>query len=340
VEERVVRIWEEWLKITPISVNDNFFDLGGHSVLGATMLTRIEKEFGKRLSLAALFQAPTVEQLAVILRKDAWSSPWLVQVQAGNPSKRPFFFVHARMGYLALARELGPDQPVYAVPYDRLFDNQTERTMQEIAVDLSAKIREVQPRGPYYLGGVCLAGRVAYAIAREMYRQGEEVALLTIFDSAAPGYGQTSKLAKLQFKAGHLKWHLQRFVHGDRVLRRAFVTEMRWHFTNLLWWTGNNLFRWMKRPLPDMLRHQYRLTARAAVTDREVIPYPGRVALFRPSDRPRGNYDDPALGWQRIASGGVELFEVPGDHKHVLLPPNVSTVAEQLRSCLRKANAA
>jgi amino acid adenylation domain-containing protein len=339
-EERVVQIWEECLKVTPVSVNDNFFDLGGHSVLGATMLTRIEREFGKRLSLATLFQAPTVEQLAGILRKDSWSSPWLVQVQAGDPSRKPFFFVHARMGYLALAKELGPDQPVYAVPYDRLFDNQTQRTMQEIATELSAKIREVQPIGPYYLGGVCLAGRVAYAIAREMYRQGDEVALLTIFDAAAPGYEQTSKLAKLQFKAGHLKWHLQRFVHGDRALRRAFVTEMRWHLTNFMWWTGNNLFRWMNRPLPGLLRHQYRLTARAAITDREVIPYPGRVALFRPSDRPRGAHDDPALGWQRIATGGVEIFEVPGDHKHVLLPPNVSTVAEQLRYCLQKAKAA
>ena len=340
IEERVVHIWEECLKASPISVNDNFFDLGGHSVLGATMLTRIEREFGKRLSLATLFQAATVEQLAAILRKDSWSSPWLVQVQAGDPSRTPFFFVHARMGYVALAKELGADQPVYAVPYDRLFDNETQRTMQEIATELSSKIREVQPRGPYYLGGVCLAGRVAYAIAREMYRQGEEVALLTIFDAAAPGYERKSKLARLQFKAGHLRWHLQRFVRGDRALKRAFVTEMRWHFTNFMWWTGNNLFRWMRRPLPEILRHQYRLTARAAISDREVIPYPGRIALFRPSDRPRGTHDDPALGWQRIASGGVDLFEVPGDHKHVLLPPNVSTVAEQLKSCLQKAKAA
>ena len=112
---------------------------------------------------------------------------------------------------------------------------------------------------------------------------------------------------------------------------------MRWHFMNMLWWAGNNLYRWMDRPLPESLRHQYRLTARAAITDRELIPYPGRIVLFRPSDRPHGKHDDPALGWRQVATGGVEMFEVPGDHKHVLLQPNVSTVAEQLRSCLERA---
>ncbi|HEY7099297.1 MAG TPA: amino acid adenylation domain-containing protein [Terriglobales bacterium] len=337
LEEQLTGIWEECLNTHPVGINDNFFDLGGHSVLGATLLTRIEKEFGKRLTLATLFQAPTVERLAAILKLQGWSSPWLVQVQAGTSSKPPLFFVHARMGYRALAAELGSEHTVYAVPYDNLFENQTERTMQDIALELVDKIRTVQPKGPYFLGGVCLAGRVAYAIARELYRLGEEVALLAIFDSAAPGYAPQSTTEKVWLKAGHIKWHLQRFVHGDRQQKKAFFVEMRWHMINRVWWSGNALFRWMGRPLPGFLRQQFRLTARAAITDREVIPYPGHVALFRPAERPMGRYDDSDLGWKQIAVGGVDVFEVPGDHKHVLLPPNVTIVAQELKKSLDKA---
>ena len=337
LEEQLAEIWEECLNVHPIGINDNFFELGGHSVLGAALLTRLEKEFGKRLTLATLFQAPTVERLASILRQQGWTSPWLVQVQAGTSSKPPLFFVHARMGYRALAVELGSEHTVYAVPYDNLFENQTERTMQDIALELVDKIRSVQPKGPYFLGGVCLAGRVAYAIARELYRLGEEVALLAIFDSAAPGYAPQSTVEKIWLKAGHIKWHLQRFVHGDRQQKKAFFVEMRWHMINRVWWSGNALFRWMGRPLPGFLRQQFRLTARAAITDREVIPYPGHVALFRPADRPMGPYDDLDLGWKRIAVGGVDVFEVPGDHKHVLLPPNVTIVAQELKKSLDKA---
>src|SRR5262249_24019293 len=149
VEVRLAKIWEDTLDVRPISVTDNFFDLGGHSVLGATLFARIDKEFHKRLSLGTLFQAPSIEQMAALLRQEEWSSPWLIQIQPGEPSKSPFFFVQARMGYRALAMELGSDLPVYVVPYDRLYESQTERSLPEIAAELAGKIREVQPHGPY-----------------------------------------------------------------------------------------------------------------------------------------------------------------------------------------------
>jgi amino acid adenylation domain-containing protein len=337
IEARLVEIWEQTLDVHPISVTDNFFDVGGHSVLGARLFAQIEKEFGKRLPLSVLFQAPTVEQIAAILREEKWSSSWLVQIQAGDPSKPPFFFVHARMGYRALAAELGSDQPVYVVPYDKLYENQAERSIQEMAVELTEKIRQLQPHGPYYLGGVCLAGRVAYAIAREMYRQGEEVGFLAVFDAVAPGYEPRSRMARLRFRAGHLKWNLEKLLHGGAQQKRAFFKEMSWHLANRVWWASHGFFRWIGRPLPGTLRQDLRLTAHAVISDPEAGRYPGRVSVFRPAERPKGKYDQPALGWNRIAAGGVDVFEVPGDHKHLLLPPNVSAVAQQLRDGLRRA---
>ncbi|HEY8204732.1 MAG TPA: amino acid adenylation domain-containing protein [Pyrinomonadaceae bacterium] len=118
LELKLTKIWEKVLPVSPIGVNDNFFDLGGHSLLAVHLFALIEKAFGRNLPLATLFQAPTVKQLARVLRDEGWPAPWssLVVIQSGG-TRRPFFCVHAVGGnvleYHDLARNLGPDQPFY-----------------------------------------------------------------------------------------------------------------------------------------------------------------------------------------------------------------------------------
>ena len=338
VESRLAKLWEKTLGMKPVGVTDNFFDLGGHSVLGASLFAAIEKEFGKALPMSALFEAPTIEKLGSILHQEQWSSPGLVQIQAGDPARTPLILVQARIGYRALADELGPDQPVYIVPYDNLFEDETERPLPAIAATMVEKIRAFQPHGPYYIGGMCLAGRVAFGIARELRSQGEDVALLAVFDSPAPGYAaERSAQTRLVVWADHLAWHVRQLLRARGKQKFLYLADrwrtLRWHLHNRLWRTGYRFVRRTGKPLPQALRDPQRLMATAVIGDAGDGRYPGRIALFRPAERPRGRHDDSVLGWKRIANQ-VEVYDIPGDHKHVLLPPSVSWVGRQLKTCL------
>jgi len=338
-ETRLASIWEEVLDVHPVGVTDNFFELGGHSVLGTRLFARVEKEFAKRLPLGTLFEAPTIEKVAAILRQDSWVSSSLIQVQAGGSSTPPIFFIQARVGYHALAAELGPDQPVYVVPYDDLFLSDTERSLRDLATELAQRIRDHQPHGPYYLGGMCLAGRVAFAVARELFRQGEEVAFLAIIDMSAPGYGELVHTSALRSFIGRLHWHVNFALHGNRQQKIDWVAgrfrALDWQARYRTWQLARLFFRRIGRPLPQSLRDAGRLMAEAAAKD-AVTTYPGRITLFRPSERTFTRYDRWDLGWGPVADHGVDVYEIAGGHR-TLLRANVTEVGRRLKECLARA---
>jgi thioesterase domain-containing protein len=170
-------------------------------------------------------------------------------------------------------------------------------------------------------------------------RQGEEVELLAVFDTFAPDYIlKRSSSVRWRRLAGHLKWHISNLIHADNRQRFLYLSDrmrtLRWHLKTSLWWRAHSLYMRTGRPLPAALRQSAWLIAKAALTAGPPDPYPGRIVLVRPQERPKGPLDDPYLGWQSV-SRDVELYEVPGDHKHLLLPPNVSSIGQQLRACLR-----
>ncbi len=337
-ETRLARIWEEVLDLRLVGVRESFFDLGGHSLLATRLFARIEKEFGRRLPLGTLFEAPTIEQLAVILRQDSWVSSSLIQVQAGNPATPPIFFVQARVGYHALAAELGPDRPVYVVPTEDLFVRETERSLADLAAELARRIRAHRPQGPYHLGGWCLAGRVAFAVARELLRQGEEVASLAIIDMPAPRVTRLSRRAGLQNVIRRLSWHMHYAVHCTRQQKIDWVAgagrALDWQARYRAWQTVRFFYRRIHRPLPPSLRHPTRLLAEAARQD-ATTSYPGRITLFRPSENSFSRYDQWDLGWGRVATGNVDVYEIPG-LKRNLLRANAIEVGRQLKECLAR----
>ncbi|HET7451575.1 MAG TPA: amino acid adenylation domain-containing protein, partial [Thermoanaerobaculia bacterium] len=193
IELALVRIWEDVLGVRPVSVRDNFFTLGGHSLLAVRMFARVENALGRRLPLATLFQAPTIEQLASAIREEGWSAPWssLVVIQGGG-ARPPFFCVPGVggnvVGFYTLARHLGVDQPVYGLQA-RGLDGiaEPDTTVEEMAGRYLEQMRAVVPRGPYFLGGASFGGKVAYEMARRLSDEGESVALLALFDTFAPG---------------------------------------------------------------------------------------------------------------------------------------------------------
>src|SRR5260370_26293793 len=186
---QLARIWQDLLGVKSIGRDQNYFDLGGDSPLAVQLFAQIEKVFGVKLPLATLFDAPTIEELARILGREASAPRWspLVAIQPAG-SRPPFFCIHGAGGnvliYRDLSQNLGPDQPFYGLQSPGLDGSRPPLTrIEEMAALYVKEIRTVQPYGPYFLGGYCMGGTIAYEMAQQLRAQGEQVGLLALVDT-------------------------------------------------------------------------------------------------------------------------------------------------------------
>lgn len=187
--EQLTRIWESILGIDSIQPDQDYFDLGGDSSLAVQMFARIEKLFQVKLPLATLYEASTIAGLARIIGGETASSGWspLVSIQPAG-SRPPFFCFHGAGGnvlnYQKLSEHMGPDQPFYGLQSQGLDGVSPPLTsIQEMAALYITKIRTVQPYGPYFLGGYCMGGTIAYEAAQQLTSAGRTVALLALLDT-------------------------------------------------------------------------------------------------------------------------------------------------------------
>jgi acyl carrier protein len=186
LEMQLVNVWERLLNVQRVGTQDNFFELGGTSLLAVRLFNEIEKLTGKSLPIEVLFRAPTIEQLADILRQEGWSTPWssLVPIQPAG-SRLPLFCTHARTGHILflrdLPRHLGPDQPVYGLQAQGLDGKEPPRSrVEDMAADYIKEIRSLQPEGPYLLAGMCLGGMIAFEMAQRLQAQGQKTTLIAM----------------------------------------------------------------------------------------------------------------------------------------------------------------
>jgi len=349
LELKLTQIWEKVLGIQPISIKDNFFDLGGHSLLAIRLLTEIEKVFGKNLTLSTFIEAQTIEQLASCLADKQVSAPGksLVIIQQGS-TKPPLFCVHAIWGNVLFYRQLvcylEPEQPFYALQAQGLDGRQAPRTsVMEMAADYIKEIRTVQPEGPYFVGGYSFGGLLAFEIARQLQTQGQDIALLALFDTAAPGYAQpksdsdqTASLTSL----GKVFFHLNKLLKLKIQDQVTYIWQrIEYHLTvGKLRIFYRTYLRYIRRSLLDL--HLLDV-ARANNQAREsYLPqvYSGSLTLFRASKKDVGFDDDPQLGWGILAAGGTEIHEVPSSHTDMMTEPQVQLLAEKLQLCLKRQN--
>ena len=183
LEDVLATMWANIIGTERVGLDDNFFEIGGDSLIAMELIAAIEQVTGRMLTMAALFQAPTIRELAAFLdRYDPEQQPYVVPIQ-GKGSKPSFFCVDAGPRYLRLAQRLGTDRPFLGL----LCPNAIATSIEAIAEFSVKSIRAVQPNGPYFVGGWCTAGLIAYEIAQQLQSQGEEVALLVLFDAVNPG---------------------------------------------------------------------------------------------------------------------------------------------------------
>jgi amino acid adenylation domain-containing protein len=357
LELRLASIWENILRIEPVGVQDNFFDLGGDSLQAMHLLAQVEQAWGRKLPLATLVQAPTVAQLARVLRHEGEPAlgPSLVAIRSGG-SHRPFFCVHPAGGsvlcYRDLARHLGPDQPVYGLQARGLDGRQPYQTrVEEMAAHYLQEIRVAQPKGPYFLGGFSFGGLVAYEMAQQLQAQGEQVAMLALLDAWGPGYPISRSIGQQirdQFRrlTGRAPDRTPGYVRiGGRLsdgkdpepaaasgaALRSALGKLRWQVIVMARRLYLRVGPWLPRALRDM-------EVISLQASRAYVPqvYHGKLILFRASEQPAGN-EDARLGWGGLATGGEELHDVPGDHFTILTEPSVGVLAKQLTVCLHRA---
>jgi len=346
--KQLTQIWQEILGIDSIAPDQNYFDLGGDSSVAVQLFAQIEKVFGVKLPLATLFEAPTIEELARILGRDESPAGWssLVAIQSSG-SRPPFFCIHGAGGtvliYRELAQRLGPDQPFYGLQSIGLDASCEPLTrIEDMAAAYTKEIRRKQPRGPYYLGGYCMGGTVAYEVAQQLRAQGETVALLALFDTMDwSKVLPASVLAKSYHAVERLGFHAANFSRLDRQGKAQFLKEkMEILRTRIPVWRGTLLVKFSKAPSNDssesvLLAKIWRANdiASAAYVPK---PYAGTVTDFRPLKQYR-LFDRPDAKWDQLAEGGQKVVVVPSYPAGMLVEPFVQHLAGALQKALGEA---
>jgi surfactin family lipopeptide synthetase C len=382
LEYHLVQIWEELFDSRPIGITDNFFALGGHSLLSIRMMDRIEQAFGMRLPLATLFANATIEYLAEALLKqesEFGRSP-LVAVQP-NGSRRPFFYLHGDFNggglyCLNLARHLGPDQPFYALQPHGIDGDAMPSTIEAMAKDHVETLRAFQPEGPYFLGGHCNGGLIAFEMAQQLKAQGHEVGLLAIICAAGTNarfrtlHNLVSRYCSL--RGLDIDERQERFLRCLHLLE--YLGERRGHYRarlselsdlsliDRLGVVGKNTPKALRKlgglvlnPAADQARKRNAVAPAEETSDAEnrrqnvmnayvkamtayvPAPYAGRISLLWPAESPFEPSEDPTWGWGDVASQ-VDVRIVPGGHLTCIIN-HAKDLAAHLNECLGKAQA-
>ncbi len=327
LERQLAEIWERVLDIHPIGVTDDFFELGVSSIVAAQLFARIEHEIARDLPLGAVFRAPTIEQLAALLEHGQSDQQWtsLIPMQTEG-TEAPIFCVHGGAGTILhlqpLARHMAPDRPFYGLQSRGLYGGAPPlQTVEEMAEHYLGEVRTVQPEGPYLLAGYCFGTIVAFEMTQRLQRNGEKVELLAMFNGPSPPWirqygwfgGQPSHRA---VRAATTPPALPLSKKVIRVLRDP---ERRRHWAGHLRWKAGRMFDGPRtklslrfgRPLPESLRERYFLGIHY-YAERAYEPEPADCEILMFSGE--GLYDDPALGWEGLATRGVRTYVVPGEH--------------------------
>ncbi|MDJ0562259.1 MAG: thioesterase domain-containing protein, partial [Microcystis sp. M53599_WE4] len=357
LELNLVQIWSKVLKIDKISVQDNFFYLGGHSLLAPYLITQIKEQLGKEIAVTTIFQNPTIEQLATIIQTDADSSnqSCLVPIQPQG-SKPPFFCVPGAGGrpfyFYHLGRCLGKDQPFYSFEND-LYQQFGEITrIEDIASIYLKAMQDLQPQGPYFLGGHSYGGNVAFEMAQQLVNQGQQVALLAIIDSSAPTYKDKQILLDY-INWDHARWLAEVSkgieVYLDKTIDISYETLQLLTVEEQLKY-ALNFFKLANMLPPNAETRQLEKIVQAYKTSClcliDYLPkqiYPGKITIIRAreelSDDPNkdliaGDCEDSSLGWSEFSTEPVEIHFVLGNHVSIMVEPHVQILAEELKVCL------
>ena len=345
MERQLVGIWEKVLETTPVGVQDNFFDLGGYSLLAVSLFYQIEKLTGRALPLSTLLHASTIEKLAEVLSRDEVRLPMkaVVPIQpSGNIP--PLFVVHLIGGnvlsFSELSKMIGREQPLYGLQSIGLDGQENPiDNIEEMAARYVAEVQLIQPHGPYYLAGGCMGGVVAFEMAQQFRAKGQHVAFLGIVESWLPDLDEEPQA-----------WN---FELGPRMT--FFIKGVK----SQVWILKDTAFKeWMAygvkklKVLAQMIRTLDVYQGNKVTRNHDLVlhaneralstylpnPYAGKITYFLASGRSVPLKDDPRLKWENYAREGFEVFRIPAPNAgQMFSDPYVDLLGMQLMMALDKA---
>ncbi|MBL4576124.1 MAG: amino acid adenylation domain-containing protein, partial [Opitutaceae bacterium] len=340
-EQKLARILQSLLGIAQIGRDDNFFDVGGHSLMAVSLFNEIEQVFGIRLQLATLFRSGSVRQLAIELESDGkqpeeWSSLVPIQPQGSKPR---FFCVHGAGGnvlfYRILSQKLGNDYPFYGLE----SQGQDARTrplasIEEMARRYVEDIKSIQPTGPYHLGGYCLGGTIAYEMAQILQKEGEDVALLALLDTY--NFALMERSSMISFLLQKTWFHLGNFTKVPLAGWFSYLSSKasvaKDGELSLLLDGLKNMFK--KTPKVDSVHDSIHNLNHGASLKYKPSPYNGVVTSFKPK-RNYSFYKDKSMGWKELAQAGLVEVEFNFNPHAMLVEPFVEELARELAARIK-----
>jgi thioesterase domain-containing protein len=364
VEQTLAGYWADLLGVAQVGVEDDFFALGGHSLIAVRLFAMIRRQWKIDFPISVLFEAPTIARCAALIaerlgpEEEAAAAPaakanpagprftHLVAMHSGDGgAKTPFFLVAGMFGNVLnlrhLAHLLGNDRPFYGLQARGLFgDAAPHTTIEEAAADCLAEIRQVQPQGPYLLGGFSGGGLTAWEIGRQLRAMGEDVALMVLLDTPMPVRPTLTKPDKAMIKLAELRKGGPKFLAEWARRRIEWERSRRAKAANE---PDPTVPSFNNAAIEAAFRHAVGIYQLPAWED-------GRVVLYRPPlDRhwkvTGGNWVSAGREyvhadnlWSPFAPK-LEVVEVPGDHDSMVLEPNVRVLAARMRSAILAAEA-
>jgi len=333
LEQRLADLWSSLLAVPRVGVQDDFFDLGGNSLIAVRLMAKIRADHGVTLPLSVLLQARTIAALAQVIAHGHEPSSWSPMVPIQPQGQRtPLFCVHPGggnvLGYQEFIAHLDPDQPVYGIQAHGVVEGQTPHdSIHQMALLYIQEMRKVQSTGPYYLGGESFGGLVAYEMACQLVQGGERVAFLFVGDAwpktLEPWRYFASSLT-YPFTLTLADWVAQ--IKRKVLRRRASIPAVK------------------RYVYADSLHRANSLAHRQASRDYVPRRYPGTVTLFRArvqdqhTRRIQHYFGGPEMGWTTTATA-VEVHWMPDVHREMMHGANAPGFAQNLQSCLDRARA-
>jgi len=349
MEKKLAKIWSDVLKIQRIGIDENFFEIGGHSMIAVTLMVKIEKELGKRLPLAILFDHSNIHDMAQLLEKEIKPINWgsLVPIRSKG-SKKPLYLVHGAglnlLLYTTIVARLDPDQPVFGLQAKGLDGvDEPLDTIEGIAAYYNSEILKVDNSGSYALAGFSMGGQLAYEMARQLVEAGKKVSFLGVFDTVSENASDM-----------HIPFIKRHYFRADRLFHQIY-----WIVSTFLKMPGNKKsdfvsakWRSIKQKitkddyklkpegvsvgkqseLPKYL-HKVHQANYIALEKYILPPYPGKLTLFRALDQKFYIKDPIKYGWDEFVKEMV-ILDIPGEHSTIFAPPNDELFAKALQKCL------
>ncbi len=361
IERSLVGFWQDLLGVSQVGVEDSFFDLGGHSLIAVRLFAMVKKAFRVEFPISVLFEAPTIARCAALISDQIGESVTVVEAGAkpapvarrfthlvpmhqGDVSqKQPFFLVAGMFGNVLnlrhLAQLLGGDRPFYGLQARGLYgDAAPHSSLPEAAADYITELRQVQPQGPYMLGGFSGGGLTAWEMARQLESAGEVVSILVLLDTPLPMRPVLSRADKALIKLAELRSSGPGYLLDWAKARWAWEMEKR------------------RGHVADSAPAQFHNAAieaafRAALPGYAMTVRTGATVLVRPPlDRhwrvTKGNWVSAAKEYVFADNDltqfapSLQVIEVPGDHDSMVLEPNVRVMAARLRRVIETVEAA